>query len=164
MAKSFKLNLPREINLDLTSIEKYKQTLEKYSDKIPNAVGNAVKRTSEEGLKNNFEATEIIPVEISNKKVSGGIVDKDKKDKFREYGTGIVGSNNPHANEELTRAGWVYDVNNHGEEGWVYKDEAGNYWRTKGQPAQKKFYEASKRMEEKLPEFIEEELSKLGGE
>lgn len=162
MAK-FNLNLGREINLDLSSLEKYKSTLEKYKSKIPTAVGEAVKKTSEEGLKDNFEATEIIPVEIDNSKVTGGIIDKDVKDKYREYGTGIVGSNNPHIDEELAKTGWQYDINGHGESGWVFKDSTGNFWITRGQVAQKKFYEASKRMEEKLNEYIEEELNKLGG-
>lgn len=35
---------------------------------------------------------------------------------YVEYGTGIVGKANPHPDPD----GWVYDVNQHGEEGWVY--------------------------------------------
>lgn len=35
---------------------------------------------------------------------------------YVEHGTGIVGRSNPHP--ELD--GWVYDINGHGEEGWIY--------------------------------------------
>lgn len=164
MKNSFKLNLSKEVKLNLSDLEKYIIELNKYKNKLPIVAGKAVKKVSEEGIKNNYESTEVIPIEISKEKVTGGIIDKDKKDKFREYGTGLVGSNNPQVSEELIRSGWKYDINSHGEAGWVYKDEAGNYWRTKGQPAQKKFYEASKKMEEELPKILKEELEKMGGE
>lgn len=36
---------------------------------------------------------------------------------FVEYGTGIVGSQNPHPSPKIT---WTYDVNSHGESGWWY--------------------------------------------
>lgn len=34
---------------------------------------------------------------------------------YYEYGTGIVGSQNPHPDDP-----WEYDVNGHGEDGWYY--------------------------------------------
>ncbi len=37
---------------------------------------------------------------------------------FVEYGTGIVGSENPHPNPKVKN--WIYDVNAHGELGWWY--------------------------------------------
>ena len=35
---------------------------------------------------------------------------------YVEYGTGIVGQGSSHPDPD----GWVYDVNGHGEKGWVY--------------------------------------------
>jgi hypothetical protein len=35
---------------------------------------------------------------------------------FVEYGTGIVGKENPHPHA----TGWIYDYNGHGEKGWWY--------------------------------------------
>lgn len=35
---------------------------------------------------------------------------------YVEYGTGIVGAGSPHPEPD----GWVYDINGHGQEGWVY--------------------------------------------
>ena len=48
---------------------------------------------------------------------------------YVEFGTGVVGSQSPHPNPQ----GWQYDVNNHGDKGWVYYDEDGGKFRwTKG--------------------------------
>ena len=51
---------------------------------------------------------------------------------FIEYGTGVVGASNAHPNPTE----WAYDVNNHGESGWVYHSDRDNkfHW-TKGQPS-----------------------------
>lgn len=36
---------------------------------------------------------------------------------YVEYGVGIVGSQNKHPKSP---SGWIYDINNHGNSGWVY--------------------------------------------
>ena len=41
---------------------------------------------------------------------------------YVEYGTGIVGARESHPNPMAQ--GWVYDVNNHGEKGWMYPTTA----------------------------------------
>lgn len=41
---------------------------------------------------------------------------------FVEFGTGIVGNNNPHP--DLAILGWEYDVNGHGDLGWWYPTTA----------------------------------------
>lgn len=46
---------------------------------------------------------------------------------FVEFGTGIVGSNNPHPVDP-----WQYDVNGHGEKGWRYQDDSGTWRITSG--------------------------------
>jgi len=92
---------------------------------------------------------------------------------YKEYGTGIIGSQFPHVAEELQRMGWKYDVNAHGEKGWWYPttqddpnpykwtDPDGNLraW-TKGLPASRQFYDALKRAEEMFSEVAREELSR----
>lgn len=52
--------------------------------------------------------------------------------KYVEFGTGIVGSNNPHP--QLPN-NWKYDVNSHGEKGWVYTAKDGKQYWTKGEIA-----------------------------
>jgi hypothetical protein len=46
---------------------------------------------------------------------------------FVEFGTGIVGSRNPHPVDP-----WQYDVNDHGDKGWRYKDSSGQWRATSG--------------------------------
>lgn len=57
--------------------------------------------------------------------------------KFVEFGTGIVGSENPHPNTSII--GWKYDVNNHGEKGWLYFKNGEWHW-TKGMPSRPFMY------------------------
>lgn len=121
---------------------------------------NIVKKTSNIGLENNYKSTELIPIKNEGNIVSGGIKTTDKKDTYREFGTGIVGSENPHVQEYLAQVGWKYDVNEHGEKGWIYPREDGSFGWTKGLPAEKRFYEATKRMKEQLPKIAKEEFSK----
>lgn len=40
---------------------------------------------------------------------------------YVEFGTGLMGSSNPPP--DAVKAGWEYDVNDHGTEGWVYYDD-----------------------------------------
>lgn len=47
---------------------------------------------------------------------------------YAEYGTGIVGSENPHPKNDI---GWEYDVNQHGDYGWRYELN-GKFYFTKG--------------------------------
>jgi hypothetical protein len=52
--------------------------------------------------------------------------------KFVEFGTGVIGQNNPH--KEADNVGWDYDINDHGEKGWVYYNKkTGRFFWTKGE-------------------------------
>lgn len=56
---------------------------------------------------------------------------------FVEYGTGVIGENpwrseKPYSTAEPKPSGWNYDVNDHGDAGWVYGN--GHRRWTKGQP------------------------------
>ena len=67
---------------------------------------------------------------------------------FVEYGTGIVGANASHPDPV---AGWKYDSNNHGEEGWWYWSSQDNNWHwTKGMPSRPFMWET----EMELPAII----------
>ena len=154
------LNTKHTMRLSLSSINEYKQMLEEYKKKLPQIAENIVRRVSEVGLQDNHKSTELLPVKNEGGVVSGGIKTTDEIDTYREFGTGIVGSQNPHIAEYLAEVGWEYDVNEHGEKGWRYPKGDGTYGWTKGIPASKKFYNAMKRMEEELPNIAKEELSK----
>lgn len=153
------LNTKHTMRLSLSSINEYKQMLEDYKKKLPQVAENIVRRVSEVGLQDNHKSTELLPVKNEGNIVSGGIRTTDEIDTYREFGTGIVGSQNPHIEEYLAEVGWKYDVNEHGEVGWRYPKGDGTYGWTKGIPASKKFYNAMIRMEEELPNIAKEELS-----
>lgn len=68
---------------------------------------------------------------------------------FVEFGTGAVGSGSPHPTML-----WQYDVNAHGEAGWVYYDEKqGRFRWTKGMPSRPYMYLTAKQLEEKIVEI-----------
>lgn len=65
---------------------------------------------------------------------------------FVEFGTGVVGSGSPHPIMP-----WAYDVNQHGEKGWVYYDEKqGRFRWTKGMPSRPYMYLTARQLEEKV--------------
>ncbi len=50
---------------------------------------------------------------------------------YVEFGTGVVGKGSSHPAADLE--GWIYDINNHGEAGWLYFNDRDQKWHwTKG--------------------------------
>jgi len=78
--------------------------------------------------------------------------------KYVEFGTGIVGSNQPHpqASEML----WVYDINEHGQAGWVYYDR-GRFRRTAGFRSRPFMYNTMVRLEGEIPYIVREVIYSL---
>jgi phage gpG-like protein len=69
---------------------------------------------------------------------------------FVEFGTGVVGAASPHPTLP-----WQYDVNDHGEKGWVYYDEKqGRFRWTKGMPSRPYMYLTARQLEEKVGEIV----------
>lgn len=154
------INAKLKMSLSLDSIEELENMLKEEKKNLPQIAENIVRRVSEVGLKNNHKSTELMPIKKVGDTVSGGIRTTDEGETYAEFGTGIVGSSNPHVDEMLAEAGWKYDVNEHGEKGWVYPVGDGTYRWTKGIPANKKFYNAMKNMEREFPNIAKEEMSK----
>lgn len=75
---------------------------------------------------------------------------------YIEFGTGIVGENSPYPDTEaLIKAGWEYDVNNHGEKGWFYRDKTtGERVWSIGMEGVRPVYWASKEAEKLIPETV----------
>lgn len=55
---------------------------------------------------------------------------------FVEYGTGIIGRDESHPKPD----GWAYDVNEHGEAGWIYPKDDGTFGWTRGMPSRPFMY------------------------
>lgn len=64
---------------------------------------------------------------------------------FVEFGTGVVGSENPHPDTGLVN--WKYDTNDHGESGWFYFNNGEWHW-TKGMPSRPFMYETAQQLKD----------------
>ena len=63
---------------------------------------------------------------------------------YVEFGTGVVGSSSPHPNPQ----GWKYDVNAHGDDGWIYYDDySGDFRWTKGFKSRPFMYNTARELE-----------------
>lgn len=72
---------------------------------------------------------------------------------YVEFGTGVVGSRSPHPNPD----GWAYDVNSHGDEGWVYYDDYSNGFRwTKGFKSRPFMYNTARQLEKDCERIAKE--------
>lgn len=75
--------------------------------------------------------------------------------KYVEFGTGIIGKQNPHDKPD---AGWVYDYKNHGDSGWFYVSEATDgksHW-TKGVPSRPFMYKTAMQLAVRASEIARE--------
>lgn len=70
---------------------------------------------------------------------------------FVEYGTGIVGANNPHPEPA---PGWKYDSHGHGTKGWVYVGKDGKTHWTAGEPARPFVYSTREFMRQHAGETL----------
>lgn len=63
---------------------------------------------------------------------------------FVEFGTGIVGQTSPHPDPK----DWQYDINKHGEDGWIYFNERDGRWHwTKGVESRPFMYNTARELE-----------------
>lgn len=154
------INAKSEIRLSSSSLDDYIKALELKKEQILKALPNIATRLAEEAGRDTYKSVETVPAEMQGETAIAYARSTNEIDTYKEFGTGIVGSQNPHVDDALAKSGWRYDVNGHGEKGWIYPKEDGSFGWTRGQPAQKKFYQASQRAKEKAPEIAKEEFQK----
>ena len=89
-----------------------------------------------------------------NTKTGVGIIRADTRYAiYVEFGTGVVGRQSPHPNPQ----GYQYDINNHGDDGWVYYDETAQKWRwTKGFKSRPFMYNTARELEKECVRIAEE--------
>jgi len=76
---------------------------------------------------------------------------------YVEFGTGIVGKQNPHPAPE----GWKYDINEHGEKGWVYFNERDQKWHwTKGMKSRPFMYNTLLELQRQVDDIAREVFNK----
>lgn len=72
---------------------------------------------------------------------------------YVEFGTGVVGSRSAHPNPQ----GWQYDVNSHGDSGWVYyDDDSGEFRWTKGFKSRPFMYNTARELEKTCSKIAKE--------
>lgn len=75
--------------------------------------------------------------------------------KYVEFGTGLIGSQNPHPDTSL--ANWKYDINNHGEAGWFYFNSTDGKWHwTKGMPSRPFMFETGQELHKLVTKIAKE--------
>lgn len=72
-----------------------------------------------------------------------------------EYGIGAVGAGSSYSGQADD---WQFDVNNHGDNGWYYKDANGGIHWTRGFEGRYIFYKLSQNIEENIENWISEYL------
>ena len=85
---------------------------------------------------------------------------------FVEFGTGVVGQNNPHKNGEyLSKAAWNYAsgakifTTQDGRVGWIYPADDGGFRFTEGMESRPFMYETSLELQSKLTQITKEVFS-----
>lgn len=152
--KKIKLSLNvKSINAAIKELDAYKARLGKAAEEIT----HTLTRTGVELAKQNAMYMDIYDNHalydgIVEEYVGGFGVDYAKgyvhstapHSMFCEFGTGIVGAENPHPN--ITIPGWQYDTNEHGEKGWWYEGDDGEWHWTKGMPSRPYMYETAQKL------------------
>jgi hypothetical protein len=161
------------MELSKKSLEEAKRFLNKYQEAYSKGIDNAVKYATEmmynkvleycyaNGISNH---TSQIQWQYDDNTKTGRVWTNDMVIIFNEMGTGLVGSNNPHPNPDGPFKSWKYDVNEHGEKGWLYPKEDGTYGWTKGLPSRHMFYSAFQDIKDEIGNIVDIEIRKTVGD
>jgi signal recognition particle subunit SEC65 len=156
-----KTNGKVETRLSVSSLSDLIKYYEVKQEQYTEIIENIANELAEEASKNTYEDVYIEPAVVENNRAVAYVRTQKEEDTYEEFGTGIVGSRHPHIDEALEKAGWKYDVNEHGDEGWIYPTKYGGFKWTKGLPAKKKFYVAMQRAKSKSASIAKKEFNRL---
>lgn len=153
------------LKLNGESISKALKDIQAYQKKVESAGQNLTKRLTEQGVSlaqqnasymNVYDSGELVNgIDSEYQGEKGYVVSNAKHSAFCEFGTGVVGKNDPHPNPA---DGWTYDVNEHGELGWWYYDRYGNRRWTKGMPSRPYMYDTARMLRNMIIPMAKEEL------
>lgn len=154
------------IGLDSESINKALKEIKAYQKKVENAGPELVKRLTEEGTQqakemamymNAYDSGELVNGIVGSYQGNSGLIESTAPHSgYVEFGTGIKGKENQHPNPGL--ANWKYDVNEHGEAGWWYWGDDGQWHWTKGMPSRPYMYDTATILKQSVPYVAEEVL------
>ena len=158
----------RKIGLDRQAIKKAIQDLQQMKNEVNALSGPAIEEILTEAVNYCRSITPISDKEGNHladntywEKTPNGyrIVQEGEHVAYVEFGTGVVGRNNPHDSQEaLNEVGWQYGsgktifTTKDGKTGWFYPEDAERKHRkfTEGQPANMQMYRTALWLEERL--------------
>ena len=165
----------RTINVTLGTegINELKQYVQSLQGKLDTVLDKAEERVAEYGR---TQLEHFAPTMSVDGNMPGSVFIEDDGQMHRviyagedvayiEFGTGYVGENNPYPDEIiLNKAGWDYDVNEHGVKGWVYRrKDNGLYRHSRGMkpeaPVLKAKNETRKAVKGIVKEVLDEEFA-----
>ena len=120
-----------KLKLSTDSINQALKEVKAYQKKVEKAADDLVRRLTAQlnaSYMDIYDTGELMRgIESQYKGKIGFVVSTATHSIFCEFGTGIVGAQNPHP--EVAIAGWRYDVNEHGQLGWWYIGRDGkSHW------------------------------------
>ena len=114
-----------QLNLNMDNIDKTIRDLGKLSVNMETEialgiyeVAELIKNKAEQNLMEQGLGGSSITVDVQTFDDHIEIYSPSDHADYVEFGTGIIGEESPHPRPSF--GNWVYDINNHGEAGWVY--------------------------------------------
>lgn len=154
-----------KISLSVDSIDEAIKDLKRYQRKVKKAGPNLTRKLTEQGVSlaqqnasymNIYDSGELVSkIDSQYEGNKGKVVSGAAHSAFCEFGAGVVGQGSPHPEP---RPGWVYDENNHGEEGWWYYNDQGERRWTKGMPSRPYMYDTARMLRSMVEPMAKEVL------
>ena len=141
-----------KLKLNDQSINQALKDIKAYQKKVDAAGENLTHSLTEQGVSlaqlnasymSIYDTGELVSgIESQYRGDKGYVVSTAPHSAFAEFGTGIPGAQSPHPEPGL--AGWRYDVNEHGEEGWWYMGDDGEWHWTAGMASRPYMYDTAR--------------------
>ena len=154
-----------KIKLNTESLNRALKELKAYQKKVDVAGQNLTHSLTEQGVSlaqlnasymSIYDTGELVRgIDSQYQGDKGYVISSAPQSAFCEFGTGIVGATSPHPNPTL--AGWKYDVNQHGEEGWWYWKDGEWHW-TAGMPSRPYMYDTAQMLRQMVVPTAKEVL------
>lgn len=136
---------PESLGAAIAQLEAYRQKLERAAPEIAHRLADIGMEAAvrEATVMDAYDEGELVNgIRVDKTPLGGKVISTAPHSAFVEFGTGIRGAEQPYPAPEL--AGWRYDVNEHGEAGWFYLGDDGQWHWTAGMPSRPFLYNAAR--------------------
>ena len=150
-----------EVSLSSADISAALAQLDRYTKRLPKKTQTVAYKLCERGAEDAKQNAPKDTGELSNSieaTTTGDgaqVVAGSGHAAFNEFGTGVVGSKNPYP-KFPDGVSWQYDVNAHGEAGWIYIGKDGHTHWTRGLPSRPFMLTAANLMKQSVIEVSKE--------